>query len=380
MKRNVEIDRLRAVAVVGTMYQHISLLWLWTVPTLSFMMKYSGGTEGVLLFLAISGFVISSTLIPKLDRSLHEKTGTKEVLYAFFTKRFFRITPTAAFWILIYLAVFSITSPEYMLGNLYAAVAALFNFINIYYKIPEMPPNMFAVYWSLSLEEQFYLTLPIVLLACRSFRSRMLAMGVAMTISFTWSMLGSSPFHLIPIAGGVMLYLVNSRYDIFEKLRNIKLLSRAVLISISIPLIISIFALQMLRKMDWFLLAPYHILLTAVFVTLITIASIGKNSIIPAAMLQPLIGWFGSRSFTLYLSHVPMIYLVQYLWINYAKFFGASFDPAYNAEIFLTWAVATALVSEFAYRMVELPTMMRGREKAKIIEETTETRAHQGAK
>lgn len=362
MIRNFEIDRLRAIAVVATIYAHISDLWMWSIPLLELLKKYLNGYDGVLLFFSISGFVISASLIPKLDFSLVNKKGKLLVLGAFFTKRFFRITPTAFFWILFTLGVMFLVDPRSIEGNIYAAIAALFNYFNIYTVFPDRLPNSFGIYWSLSLEEQFYFVLPVLLILFRSFGRRL-----SVLIFFVGSLwfipswlIGA--FQIVPIAGGVALYLIDKKFNLIEKLKKSEIFSRKILVIISFFLILSVLGIRKFMPNGLI-----HLLVMGfVCPSLVLIALLNKDAIIP--FKSKIVDWLGNRSFTLYLSHLPMIFLVRYLFMNFGNYFGVQYSNDYNVEIFLVWVLLTYLITEFSYYFVEKPMMNKGKVLASKIE------------
>jgi putative membrane localised acyltransferase protein len=101
MSRNLEIDRLRAVAVLMVIWAHIDILFFNQVSWYPDIRQYTMGENGVMLFFVISGFVISKTLIKSIDKAKFESKSIKNVIISFFIKRLTRITPMAILWIII---------------------------------------------------------------------------------------------------------------------------------------------------------------------------------------------------------------------------------------------------------------------------------------
>jgi len=124
MERNLDIDRLRAVAVVCTIYAHIQALWMWDTWFMDLIPFEKGliGSIGVFLFFIISGYVISLTLMKKIDSALSGEIKKSQVIKSFFIKRLFRITPSCLLWVtLSYIGLYFI-APEYIKGNTEAAL------------------------------------------------------------------------------------------------------------------------------------------------------------------------------------------------------------------------------------------------------------------
>ncbi|MFL1491034.1 acyltransferase family protein [Pseudomonas antarctica] len=365
MRRNEEIDRLRALAIVATVYAHIPDLWMWRVPFKETMRKFSAGYDGVLLFFTISGFVISASLIPKLEKAVSEKESLSNVLLAFFCKRLFRITPTATLWIALTFLAAIIIDPASVKGNVYAAIAALTNFFNVYVVSGYALPNAYGVYWSLSLEEQFYVALPIVFLLFKTTNGRLLTLLLIVAVTeFSGLQWIKGVFQIPPIVGGVSLYLIDRKYGLLEKLRSSKFLSRGVLILLAALLSVSIFVIPLIRPFT-----PHYLLIMGLVCTcLVCIAVLGKGSVLVIPGTERILYWLGSRSFTLYLTHLPMIYMVRYCWVVVGPHMGQNYSADNNFAIFATWIVLTVLVTEFSYRFFEMPLLEKGRGIAGRIE------------
>jgi peptidoglycan/LPS O-acetylase OafA/YrhL len=149
-----DIQGLRAVAVLGVIAFHAGL----PVP---------GGFTGVDVFFVISGFVITQVLLRELD------TGTDGILLRFYTRRVRRLLPALALLVSVTLLLTPlILSP---LGaqqvTALTGVGAMLLVGNIV--IAEQTGDYFALaaetnpllnVWSLSVEEQFYLFFPALLL------------------------------------------------------------------------------------------------------------------------------------------------------------------------------------------------------------------------
>ena len=151
--RRPALDGLRAIAVVAVMLRHSMLLdWL---PEHSFL-RVTGGSLGVVVFLVISGFLITSLLVEEWDR-----TGAID-FRAFWIRRALRLMPPLAIY-LVALGLYGafirkdsgVTTP--------IIVATLFYVANIAEGANKLSSESLQVggaVWSLSLEEQFYLLWP----------------------------------------------------------------------------------------------------------------------------------------------------------------------------------------------------------------------------
>jgi peptidoglycan/LPS O-acetylase OafA/YrhL len=149
-----DVAGLRGIAVLLVVLFHAGLS------------QVSGGFVGVDVFFVISGFVITGVLLRE-----HEKTkGTS--LLAFYARRARRILPAGTVVIIVTVLI-SYRWLGFIAGNQVAQddkAAALFyanfHFISLStnYFTSHLPPSPLQHFWSLSVEEQFYLVYPTIFL------------------------------------------------------------------------------------------------------------------------------------------------------------------------------------------------------------------------
>ncbi len=151
MKEIKYLNGLRSIAVITVILYHFNYLIL------------KGGFLGVDIFFIISGFLISSKLIYKLDNNDFS-------LFDFYKQRFFRIYPSLIFMItvsLVYIMLFEnyifglekVTGIFSLLGlNNYFQI-----FTNVDYFEKSIFPMPFIHMWSLAIEIQFYIFFPIII-------------------------------------------------------------------------------------------------------------------------------------------------------------------------------------------------------------------------
>ena len=148
MDRIPTLDGWRGIAILLVLVTHLQLSLLGHL--------YGGyrwidlGQHGVNLFFVLSGYLITSRLLGE----------NKINLKAFYLRRFFRLMPCAWTYLLA-LAIASVIAHTAFIGR--DAWSCLFFFRN-YYPAGEAASNFrTGHFWSLSLEEQFYLVWPPVL-------------------------------------------------------------------------------------------------------------------------------------------------------------------------------------------------------------------------
>ncbi|MFE1079655.1 acyltransferase family protein [Nocardiopsis alba] len=149
-----EVQGLRALAVMLVLVYHLS-------PGL-----IPGGYVGVDVFFVISGFLITSLLLREVERN------GRVSLSGFYVRRVRRLLPAATVVLLVTGAVSLVVLPVTRLGDTaWQLAASAFYVENLYladqaldYLAAETPPSPVQHFWSLSVEEQFYLVWPLLFL------------------------------------------------------------------------------------------------------------------------------------------------------------------------------------------------------------------------
>ena len=173
-----EVDGLRAIAVGSVILYHAGV---W---------PFTGGYVGVDIFFVISGYLISSIILGDI-------AGNGFSFTSFYERRIKRIFP-ALFAVLAFSTVAAVISfTPLQLREFGQALAATTIFAsNIYFRLKagyfsaDTENNPLIHMWSLSVEEQFYLLFPILLIIFqRSVRRRLnLAIVAALILSLGWSL------------------------------------------------------------------------------------------------------------------------------------------------------------------------------------------------
>lgn len=167
--RITQIQGLRAVAAILVTVFHARL-----VP---------GGFIGVDIFYVISGYLITGLILREI-----EKTGTLD-LRSFYQRRIKRLLPTSVF-VLFVTAIFAwILFPPITrdaLGrDLFAAAAYISNYLFAWwqndYQNLNATPSPFIHYWSLAVEEQFYMVWPLFILFLARYGKKAIFAGIAIT-------------------------------------------------------------------------------------------------------------------------------------------------------------------------------------------------------
>ncbi|MFJ9390202.1 acyltransferase family protein [Nocardioides sp. NPDC101246] len=151
-----DVQGLRAVAILTVLAAHAGVSW------------FAGGFVGVDVFFVISGFLITQQLVGELGR-----TG-RISLRRFYARRARRILPAATLTLAVtVVAAVALLGPAQVATLATDAVWASAFAANIRMAIAgtdyfqaELPPSPVQHFWSLAVEEQFYLVWPLVALVC----------------------------------------------------------------------------------------------------------------------------------------------------------------------------------------------------------------------
>ena len=152
IERIYSIDSLRALAMTMVIAQHCKLLpFGWT---------------GVWLFYVISGFVISRNFIA--ERATFKPASLFHYL-SFVTRRMFRIIPPYAAYLIICLLVIRLLGYPEQYRELPYLTTFTFNWRMIFSVEPQF--SAFGHLWTISVEEQFYILFPILILLLKRDRA-----------------------------------------------------------------------------------------------------------------------------------------------------------------------------------------------------------------
>lgn len=325
-----DINGLRAWAVIAVVLYHFG------VP------GFAGGFIGVDVFFVISGFLMTRIIISGMERGQFS-------LWGFYLARARRIIPALLVLCsaLLILGWFWLPSADYHILATHAAAATTF-VSNLqfwreagYFDAASHEKWLLHT-WSLSVEWQFYIILPLgVMLIWRMLGKRVtqVALGVIGLLSFVLSIYAtqrwpSAAFYLLPtrawemLAGGLVWWVIRSRAIPSQQARIMEAVGL-------IMIVIAIISFD--AAMGW--PGVYALLPTAG--AILVLAAGRQNS------------WFtdnfiarhlGASSYSIYLWHWPLVVILNYL--------GAS----NSATLIIAGIILSIIIGECSYRFVENPT------------------------
>lgn len=361
--QNQEIQALRAIAIALVVTGHLHGLFFWDTRWLGIG---SGLWVGVDLFLCVSGYVIARNLIPRLAG----KSGTAfwRETAAFWVRRLYRITPSAWLWLALPLAIspWLVQAGSRGLGapNLADAAAALLHVANFHFYDCTRGLGQcgdFALYWSLSLEEQFYLLLPLLVLLLRKWLVPALIAAVLAQVFVQRAVWADGLWFVRSDA--IMLGVLIAIFSHTSTWRALDPRLSASRFRFAIPLLL-LFGLIATTRYN---IVSFSTGLAAVVSAIIVwLCSYQAGYFIRSPLLLRALGWVGDRSYAIYLIHIPAFWVTRELWARLSPM-GTVFDASFTLPFALSAATLTLVLAELNYRLVEEPLRQRGAERAKRI-------------
>jgi peptidoglycan/LPS O-acetylase OafA/YrhL len=349
--RNQSLDFLRAMAIFLVLGSHISPYF----GNDQFLARISqiwerGGWVGVDLFFVLSGFLISGLLFKE-----HRQTG-KISFKKFFIKRGFKIYP--AFYLMLCLTL-SLKYP-FKIHNL---------LIEIFF-LQDYQYGLWQHTWSLGVEEKFYVLLPLLLIAMyKTSRSKLspfkmipMTFIFAATICYALRLINALanpytlqthqyPFHLRfdSLYWGVVLSFYYHYHP--EEFKAITKKFRILFLFIGLLFLWPAFLFHVEKS---------PLIYTAGFIFiylgsgLILMAMIDYK--LPSWPVCQAISYIGSRSYSIYLWHIPFFPILFYLFEKFAS------NYLTWENFFAVYVLGSLLIGIFMANLIEFP-ILRIREK-----------------
>lgn len=325
------LDGWRAVAIILVLFCHDAVRSFGLLST-SWLNNH--GETGVDVFFAISGILICTLLLDE-----EEETG-RISLTRFYVRRAFRILPAA----LVYLVCLALLTLSGVIEvRKIDWLSSLFFFRNY---TTNNPVTWYTNhFWSLSVEEHFYLLLPGFLVLFRRFRSRILFLvGTGMAVVF--AVVKRSP-HYMDLSSldfsDFRLAALFVAAAVAVSLRRIRMRQLATRVLRPLPMVILAFVVI---NSDRFLTLVLPFLLVAMVASTI----LRPSGIVAGVLESKPLRFIGKRSYSLY------------IWQQ--LFMTARFRPHIFDFYFQRWPLSALCVFVCAcssYSLVEQPLIQLGR-------------------
>ena len=330
MKYRPEIDGLRAVAILPVIFFHAGISF------------FSGGYIGVDVFFVISGFLITHIILSELNdgrfsiRQFYERRA-RRILPALFTMLFVCL-PFAWLW----MSPFQFKD---FLQNLGSVIFFASNFIlagesGYFAAAAEEMPLLHT--WSLAVEEQYYLFIPLILVFFWRFGIKwsfsivsVMALG---SLLLTHLMLEIDPtknFYLLPTRAWELLVGSMCAFVVRGKPQN----PNSALASIGLVLIlVSVVYFDATTPFP-----SFYTLLPVVGSALIILYASQKELVGKILSQKPFV-WIGLISYSAYLWNQPLF-----------AFYRVRFPGEESDITLITLSIAALIISYFSWRFIEMP-------------------------
>lgn len=346
----VEIDHLRGLAILLTGVAHINAALVTPVPALSWLYSRAEFWGGVYLFFVISGYVITRGFAQSLEA---RGTAFWEAWLAFYRRRFFRIVPAALCWIGLTLLLAAAFNRHGSFGGMrsnlmqaWAAAVFAYNFVFPMWTVT------FGVFWSLALEEQFYLVFPLLNRIPLRLRIALLIAPICL-LFFVHRPAGSLAVFLPvdALCWGVLIALAE-RNGLTRRIEPTFLGNLRARTVVFLAALLALVLIPAWLKQ----FTPATSLMTLVCAWIVFCASFDRGYVLPAFSdwLRPL----GLVSFSAYLCHIPAFLVAREIAITLGTVgIGSILQNVVAVAVALLLAAAFSAMS---YVWVETPMRRKG--------------------
>lgn len=328
-----DIDGLRALAVLSVVLYHAGFDLL------------SGGYVGVDIFFVISGYLITSIIVKEINNDSFS-------ISQFYERRFRRILPALLAMVIVTAVLGAFLYPPASLEGLSKSVVATMAFSsNILFFLEsgyfdtasELKPLLHT--WSLAVEEQFYIILPLFILSIAKIAKKnyFLPLSLALALSFGISIFftkefPTSSFYLLHTRAWELLIGSLLALKVIPELKNLKYRNITSLAGLSCV----IFSILTFDEHTVF--PGYAALLPTLGAALLIYSGGDEGSSIGRLLSVRPIVFIGLISYSLYLWHWPLIVFCKYLLVR-------------EMSLAETFALLTAIlvVSVISWHYIEKP-------------------------
>lgn len=309
------MDGIRAIAVLLVLFFHVDFAF------------FKAGFIGVDIFFTISGFLISGIV-------LREAQTTGFSFKRFYIRRATRLLPAYLFMLVVTMLVsIYVLAPLALYDFLKSALASSLFVSNFYFLLNHSGYFSTSVHelpllhtWSLSVEEQFYLIMPITLilwLKIKNLYLRLALLGLSLLISIFMSGLLTAfnqglSYFLVPsrihefLFGTVLAVLINY---FGKKIIPSTLVSNVLMVISLLGIVLVSISLSSKGSFPGY---------TASFVCLLTMliiySGLNENCISHKLLGNRVFVWIGLLSYSIYLWHWPIVSFLKYMSVEFDIF------------------------------------------------------------
>jgi peptidoglycan/LPS O-acetylase OafA/YrhL len=339
-----QLDSLRAIAVLLVIITH----WFSETSKLNI---YTGVFSGVDIFFVLSGFLITKILFENRELSQLHNTSRRVVIRSFYMRRFLRIFPIYY----ITLTVLYIIGPA--TGT---AIRQTFPYFitytsNFYFFSAGHWDGMLSHLWSLSVEEQFYLLWPwLMLYVNRKYLLSIVLASIAIGIGTQWALRNHG-------LGDIFTLSCFDGFGFGALLAWAWVYKSAVIKKYYVPLLcvsVAAFTLQLFRVSGYNSFVPSRTLTSICTIAVISTVLLEKRFIVSDIVLNnPILIFIGKISYGVYLFHLMIPYIAYDLFTPINNFLPHSLKK-YSYYFLTTEKFALLILVAFlSWKLIEHPIL-----------------------
>ncbi len=343
------LDGVRGLAVLAVMFTHVTVQ---VFPLPGFLQDAFGfGWMGVDLFFVLSGFLITGILV--------DTRQCTNYFRSFYARRFLRIFPLYYGFLAVALLVFPhIVPADYMPGRTerWLCVSYLMNWTALF----PWHHNILNHFWSLGIEEQFYLAWPLVVLLVspRRLLPLVLALEVVVLSGRCWWVYHHGPGVAVQFATITRMdgLLLGAACAVLVRRFRIPRQTAAPLFWLAVLLVASYvagFQLSGFAERQVFKQSVGYTILAIGFAALVLYAVLtdGQPGWQQARLCSKPLRLLGKYSYGIYVLHVPIFYFLNQLSHHFPN---AVQHSLWFGYFFIAFKFATAFgVASLSYNFYE---------------------------
>ena len=342
----VQLDGLRFFAILSVMMGH----WLQWQINRPIIQGFPFG-NGVILFFVLSGYLITDILLRNKIKSVEISIPKTTLLKSFYMRRVLRIFP------LYFATIFFLFFINYK--NTREIFPWLVTFSsNIYQSIHNVFVGDFNHFWSLAVEEQFYLFWPWLIILIPTKYSEKIIIGLIslsiltklyLFIYFPDKWMADSYFTLSCMHALGIGALI-SYWNIHRK-NIVSYFSKFSWVFASVVIYFSIHYFSYFYKIDWLRAIFDDILFALMSALIINYASQNKfTGILKYILENKFVVYSGKISYGLYIFH---LFVPNFFWSYLSPKIGLNVSSKYTA--FIVFYLVTFLMAHISWKLMENP-------------------------
>lgn len=342
------LDGLRAIAVLAVIAYHLDFDWA------------SGGFLGVTIFFVLSGYLITNLLL--IEWEFTNKINLKD----FWIKRARRLLPGMFLMLFVITAWVTVFNPSFLAKLQEDFLASIFYVNNWWYIFQDLSyfemmsgaPSLLTHFWSLAVEEQFYIIWPLLICCGLVYQiSKKQFVALTMLVACLSALLMAALYNpaidpsriyygtdtrAFSLLIGAALAFVWPSHKLTQTVPKAARMAMDCIGGIS--LITLLFCMVYLNQYDSFIYQGGMVFVSLVTAVLIAVLVHPSSRLTTILQFKPLV-WIGMRSYGIYLWHYPVILLTK---------------PAIDTGGMNLWRIAfqlilTIILAALSYKYIENP-------------------------